>query len=218
MQWFVSWWDALSNVQQVLACVAIPATVILLLQTILLMFGVGGMHDADGADHDFESDADHDLDHDTDHDGDHGNHVAGLRIFTVRGMVAFLAVGGWLGIVMIGAGLNTAVSCLIAFAGGVASLLLVAAFLKWTVSLQESGNLSFQNAVGHSGEVYLSIPARQSGRGKVTLTVQERYVEADAVTDSPDRIPVGQRVRVVALTDDQTLLVEPVSSGPAPKS
>lgn len=193
----------MSTLQQIFACVAIPATVILLLQTILLLFGVGGLHDADGGD----ADMDHDFDHDNDVDHDHGEHVAGLRIFTVRGMVAFLSVGGWLGIVMLGTGINTAVSCLIALAGGVLSLLLVAAFIKWSIGLQESGNLSYQNAVGQSGQVYLTIPARQAGRGKVTLTVQERYIEADAVTDSDEAIPVGRPVRVIALADEQTLLV-----------
>lgn len=206
MQWFLSWWEALSTLQQVFACVAIPATIILLLQTLLLLFGVGG-HDADG-DADFDHDFDHDVDHDMDHD--HGDHVAGLRIFTVRGIVAFLSVGGWLGIVLLGVGVHVVVSCLLAFLGGLASLLLVAAFLKWSVGMQESGNLSYQNAIGRSGQVYLTVPASQSGRGKVTLTVQERYIEADAVTNFNEPIPVGRPVTVVALADEQTLLVAPV--------
>lgn len=207
MQWFLSWWEALSTLQQVFACMAIPATVILLLQTILLLFGVGGDHDADGAESGLDYEAEHDFEH------DHGDHEAGLRIFTVRGMVAFLSVGGWLGVVLLGTGLHVAVSCLIAFLGGVLSLLMVAAFLKWSLGLQESGNLSYQNAIGHSGQVYLTIPASQSGRGKVTLTVQERYIEVDAVTDSAESIPVGRPVEVVALADDQTLLVAPVAAG-----
>lgn len=206
MQWFLSWWEALSTLQQVFACVAIPATIILVLQTLLLLFGVGG-HDADG-EADFDHDFDHDVDHDMDHD--HGDHVAGLRIFTVRGIVAFLSVGGWLGIVLLGVGVHVAVSCLLAFLGGLASLLLVAAFLKWSVGMQESGNLSYQNAIGRSGQVYLTVPASQSGRGKVTLTVQERYIEADAVTNFNEPIPVGRPVTVVALADEQTLLVAPV--------
>lgn len=207
MQWFISWWEALSTLQQIFACIAIPATVILILQTILLLFGVGSDHDTDGAQIDLDHEADHDFDH------DHGDHEAGLRIFTVRGMVAFLSVGGWLGIVLLGTRLHAAVACLIAFLGGTLSLLMVAAFLKWVVGMQESGNLSYQNAIGRNGQVYLTIPADQSGRGKVTLTVQERYIEADAVTDSAESIPVGRRVKVVGLADDQTLLVAPVMSG-----
>ena len=44
----IDWWNSLSLVSQVFACVAIPATMILLIQTLLLFFGVG--EDADGVD------------------------------------------------------------------------------------------------------------------------------------------------------------------------
>ena len=46
MQWFVDWWNAMNLLQQSFAVVAIPATVVLILQTVLLLFGVGG-HAAD---------------------------------------------------------------------------------------------------------------------------------------------------------------------------
>ena len=72
MTWFTTWWAGLTLLQQSFAAVAIPATVLLLLQTVLLLFGLGG-HDADHGecDHDFDHDLDHDLDHDFDHDFDH---------------------------------------------------------------------------------------------------------------------------------------------------
>ena len=41
------WWNALSTIQQVFYILAIPSTIILVLQTILLLFGIGGDHDAD---------------------------------------------------------------------------------------------------------------------------------------------------------------------------
>ena len=72
--WFTNWWEGLTLLQQCFAVVAIPATVILLLQTVLLLFGMGG-HDADhgevDTDHDFDHDMDHELDHDTKQDFDH---------------------------------------------------------------------------------------------------------------------------------------------------
>lgn len=204
MQWFTAWWEALTTVQQVLACMAIPATILLVLQTVLLLFGVGGGHDVDHG-----MDMEHDLDHDLDHDHDAAHSAAGLRIFTIRGFVAFFAVGGWLGIALLETGLNAAVSCLIALAGGFLSLMLVALFLKWSLSLQEEGNLSLQNAVGHTAQVYLTIPPDGQGTGKVTLTVQERYVELAAMTQSEEPIKVGKRVEVVGLVDETTLLVKP---------
>ena len=43
------WWTSLGSAGQVFACVAIPATIILFLQTLLTIIGLGGGHD-DGAD------------------------------------------------------------------------------------------------------------------------------------------------------------------------
>ena len=43
----MEWWNALPLIEQVFYIIAIPSTLILLLQTILLLFGVGGGHDAD---------------------------------------------------------------------------------------------------------------------------------------------------------------------------
>ena len=56
-----AWWNDLSMVQQVFYIIAIPSTLILLIQTVLLFFGLG---------HDSETDVDHDVDTDVDHDFD----------------------------------------------------------------------------------------------------------------------------------------------------
>lgn len=237
MQWFSIWWEGLSTIQQVFACVAIPATVILILQTILLLIGIGG-HDADhgeiddhsaldahgmdvDGDHDAaldDWDADHDFDHDTDldsHDGAH--HGAGVRLFTIRGLVAFFAVGGWLGIVLMDVGISAAVSVLIALIGGLAALLLVAVIIKWSLSMQETGNLTLKNAIAHTATVYIAIPPSRTGTGKVMLTLQEQYVELEAVTDYEQKILSGSQVQVTSIMNDHTLVVTPVVKIPNSK-
>ena len=45
----IDWWNALSTIQQVFYIIAIPSTIILVLQVVLLLFGVGGNHDADAS-------------------------------------------------------------------------------------------------------------------------------------------------------------------------
>ena len=121
MEWFANWFNDLTSLQQIFACVAIPATVILAIQTILLLFGFGE-HDTD---HDMDLDHHGDIDHG--HDGAH--HSDGVRIFTVRGLVAMFAVGGWLGIAMVDLGVSNALSVIIAIIGGFLALLLVAVVL-----------------------------------------------------------------------------------------
>ena len=47
MNFIAEWWNAMNMLQQSFAVVAIPATVMLFLQTIMLLFGIGGSHDSD---------------------------------------------------------------------------------------------------------------------------------------------------------------------------
>ena len=195
MTWFTNWFGGLSTFQQALACAAVPATVILLIQTVLLLFGVGG-HAAD------HGEFDHDHDHDFDHSHDGAHHSYGVRLFTVRGLVALFAVGGWLGIAAVDLGASELTSGLIAAVSGILALLLVAYIIKIFLGFQESGNLDAHNAVAQTAKVYLTIPARRGGTGKVMLTLQERLVEMDAVTDFVKDIKTDSMVQVVSATDN----------------
>lgn len=199
MTWFTNWFEGLSTFQQALACAAVPATVIMLIQTVLLLFGIGG-HAADHGEFDHDHDFDHDNDHDFDHDGAH--HSYGVRLFTIRGLVALFAVGGWLGIAAVDLGASELTSGIIAAVSGILALLLVAYIIKVFLGFQESGNLDAHNAVTQTARVYLTIPARRSGTGKVMLTVQERLVEMDAVTDFEKDIKTDSMVQVVSATDN----------------
>ncbi len=223
MQWFVDWWNAMNLLQQSFAVVAIPATVVLILQTVLLLFGVGG-HAADhgevadghdgmdgqGGDHDIQS-GDGDVDG-QDHDPAH--HAAGIRIFTVRGLVAFFSVGGWLGVVLAETTLAMPLVIAIAFAGGVVALLLTAWFIKWSLSLQEQGNLDLRGAVGKTAQVYIPIPAGGKSSGKVTLNLQERYVELSAVTMAGRSLHTDEMVKVTGVMNQNLLVVRPLSEEP----
>ena len=42
-----AWWDSLGLVSQIFAAIAIPATLILLIQTILMLIGIGSDHGGD---------------------------------------------------------------------------------------------------------------------------------------------------------------------------
>ena len=64
-----AWWESLTWLERLFAYVAFPATLLLILQTLMLLFGLG--HDG-GADTDGDADADLDLASDTDADLDAG--------------------------------------------------------------------------------------------------------------------------------------------------
>ena len=205
----INWWNELSFFQQIYAMFAIPATLILVLQTLLMLIGVGGHSDADS---DLGMDSEHfDVgEHSDMHMPSNTSGLSGLKLFTVRGVIAFFTVTGWSGIVFADVGLSSAMCIVLSTICGFASLVLISLLFKNMIKLQSSGNLDFANAVGQMAQVYISIPGNKSGSGKVFLTVQNRYIEAEAMTGDPDGFKQGQTVRVSGLFGENTLLVDPI--------
>jgi hypothetical protein len=166
-----------------LLCLALGA-IVLVIQIALDLFGVGHSHDMTLA-------------------GD------GLDLLSVRtisaGAVLFGAVGLWLGSMGVPA-LFVVPAAVVAGAGaGVASALLTRQLLK----LESSGSLQLENAVGQPGTVYLPIPPRKEGFGKVHFTLQGRTVELRAVTEERSALPTGAAVIVVSVIDGDTVEVTP---------
>lgn len=190
------WWESLSTLQRVFGFFALPATLVLIIQSVLVLFGIGH-HEADFGH------AHVDVAH------DHMDVSDGFALFSVRGLVAFFSVGGWTGIVLDGAGASPVITILLSLAAGTAALYTVALLFRMAAKLQSSGNIELKNAVGKNAKVYIPIPAKERGSGKVTLTLQERFVECDAITRASRGLKTGELVRVVAVVDENTLIVEP---------
>jgi len=207
-------WNSLDVFSQIFYCIAIPATVLLLIQTIMMFIGFGeegsdsdGLFDTDGADG-----ADVDLD-----DGIFGSNTVtemnddfgleGLRIFTVRGLIAFFVVFGWVGVVMRSSGANIALTVIVAAFCGFAMMVALAYLMKAVMSLRSDGNADNRNAIGTSGKVQLTIPPSRSGEGKVHIMLQGTYVERNAVTDSDVAIPTGAEVVVTGVSGQTDLIV-----------
>ena len=231
-----AWWQSLTALEHILLYIAVPATLVLIIQTVLLF--AGGVFDSDGA-----GEGDGGLDHDgLDHDGfDHadshfdvGGHDAppggdgsnltpdhsggpdsGLHLFTVRGVVAFLVLFGWGGLCLCQVGMPGFLAVFLAVPIGFAGMVGIALAVRQAVRLQYDGTLDLRNAVGLAGQVYLTVPPARTGEGKVMVTVQEQLRELDARTDSTQPIPTGSAVRVTGLAGRDILLVEPApaSSG-----
>lgn len=193
----INWWNSMIPAQQILALIAIPSTLILIVQTVMVLIGLGD--GGDGGD----VDADDVLDGDTD-DG-------GLGLFSVRGIVAMLCIMGWSGVALLETSLPKAISILIAFVLGVATLVGMALLMKAVYRLQSSGNIDLGNAIGKVGQVYIPIPAGGKSSGKVNITVQERLTECDAITVSDTVLETGSYVRVTAVGEGGVLVVEPLN-------
>ena len=87
----------------------------------------------------------------------------------------------------------------------------MAYLMKLIYRLQSSGNIDIGNAIGKVGQVYIPIPAGGKAGGKVTVTVQERLAEFDAITIGDTTLATGTYVRITAVGDSGVLVVEPIS-------
>ncbi|WP_324823007.1 NfeD-like protein [Sinanaerobacter sp. ZZT-01] len=215
----VEWWNELDEILKILYCIAIPATLIMVIQTILSL--VGGFEGGAGVDFsdtsgiDFNGGSDiGDLSDASDLGGDDflgdGGNPADFSImsmFTLQGIVTFLTVMGWTSIVAIGAGTPAAISIIVGVALGFVSMFAVAKLIHISGKLTENGTLNLNNAIGENGKVYIPIPAESTGEGKVTLYLQGRYAECDAITFEKEQIATGTMVRITDVRNG-VLIVE----------
>lgn len=202
----IVWWNSLTTALQIFYCIAIPATLVLVVQTILMFFGFGDNADADAEVSDGVSD-DGIFGENSVSEAESDFDVEGLRIFTLRGIVAFFVVFGWVGVVMLSAEIPLAITVAVAAVGGFAIMLLLAFLTKMMMKLRNNGNVDLRNAVGTAGRVYLTIPPARSGEGKVELVLQGSLVERAAVTDEESEIPTGSEVVVIGISAGTDLVV-----------
>ncbi len=146
---------------------------------------------------------------DVDFSGDGGN-PADFNIgsmFTLQGIVTFLTVFSWSAIVAVNSGVSIGLGIVVAIGLGIVAMYSVAKLLFASRKLTENGTLDIRNSLGHSGRVYIPIPANQKGGGKINLNLQGRFVECSAITLENQLLPTGTLVRVIDVRDD-ILVVE----------
>ena len=234
ISWLNEWWGSLQLIEQILYCIAVPSTFLLLLETIVMVIGGGhggeGINPSDTSGIDFDGDTDiggfhfdgdgcpgdihtgGDFDTDISHDGSF--HEAGspsdlpaLKLFTVQGTVAFLTVFGWMSLICYHQDLNIVISILIGFAVGFAVMYAMAKIFQSFKRLVQNGTVEYRNALGLDGTVYIPIPPKSQGSGKINIMIQGSLRECEAVTEGFETIPTGAGVRVVDVIGD-TLVVE----------
>ena len=153
--------------------------------------GIGDIH------HDFGAGGDHDA-----------SWFFGMLSFrALVAAVAFFGIGGLVGATW---GMAWYVALLIGLIAGVAAMALVAWLMSLMYGLQSEGNVHIEAAVGQTGTVYLTIPSRNNGTGKVTVKVQNRTMEYLAVTPNENQLPTGVRVVVTGVVAPDTVEVGPV--------
>lgn len=186
------WWSSMVTAEKVYWLIALPFTVIFVIQLVLTFLG---------------GDIDHvDLsaDHDVSFDGDHG---IGFQFISIKNLVGFFSIMGWTGIAMIHGEKSLAATIIISTLAGFIMMVIMASLIYFLGKLSEHNVLNLMNAKGKIGTVYLHIPAERKGMGKVQINVQG-FQTLNAMTDDIEEIKTGAVVEVVDAINNEVLLVK----------
>jgi membrane protein implicated in regulation of membrane protease activity len=153
-----------------------------------------------GADTDDLGDIDAEMDADT---------GVGFQFFTFKNTVAFFAIFGWSGISALDAGYSKPITIIISMICGLLMMTLMGVLFFYMRKLNDSGTLKMTKALNAIGEVYLTVGANRSSIGKVQVKVQGALRELEALTDYNTDLKQGNVVKVIEVTDNGILIIEP---------
>ena len=170
--------------------IAIPTSVIFLIQTVMTFAGVDSH---DGLSADFDSDLSH---------GD-----TPFQLFTFRNLVNFLLGFSWTGISFYGSIENKTILVAISIFVGSAFIGLFFFIISQIQKLAEDNSFKIDNALNQVASVYLTIPEKKSGKGKIQVSVKGTFHELDAVTEK-EKIESSAMVRIVKIESNSLVVVE----------
>ncbi|HAF28439.1 MAG TPA: hypothetical protein DCG75_05260 [Bacteroidales bacterium] len=186
-------WQSLMLIEKIYWCIAIPFSVLFIIQIFLTFFG----GDVD----DIEAEGDSDVSIESDQGID-------FQFITLKNLIAFFTIFGWTGIACLDGGLEIWISVLISTVAGLIMMTIMAGIIYFMGKLTDNGTLSLKNAVGKVGSVYLTIPAKRGGMGQVQIKVQGLQT-LDAMTDFDEDIKTGAVIEVIEILNKEILVVKP---------
>jgi hypothetical protein len=186
------WWLTLTIAQKIYWCIAAPFTLLFVLQMVMTFFG-GGAEDIDTS-----GDSDLLVDNDTGID---------YQFITLKNLIAFFAIFGWTGVACLSSDYSIIVTVFISFVAGLIMMAIMASIIYFMAKLSDDGTLKIKNSIGKSAIVYLPIPPKRTGSGKVQIKVQGLQT-LDAMTDCNTEIRTGSVVEVVDIINGDILLVK----------
>lgn len=197
MDTFVTWYESLDPTLRVYWTIALATSFLFVIQMVLTFVGIG------------DADADFDADGSADADGDTLDSGGAVQLFTVRNLVNFLLGLGWAGVCFWDVIPARPLLAIVAVLCGAIFVAMFIVMFRQLKKLESNGAFRITDCVGLTCSVYLRIPAQRQGAGKVQISLEGSVQEISAITEG-DLIPTGSRVRVTAVIDANTLLVEPL--------
>ena len=139
----------------------------------------------------------------------HMDSTGAFELFSLLSVLAFFMGVGWMGLACrVNWGLGSAISAVSATAFGLSLMGLSAGLMYAVRQMTHEGRYDVKTAIGKTGKVYLTIPARGQGQGQVEVTVSGRHKVMPAMS-TKDEIPAFTRVTIVDVVGEETYVVEP---------
>lgn len=189
----LSFLDGMESLQQGFWIVAIVASVIFLVQTLMTFIG---SDTSDGLNADF--------------DGDLVHADAPFQLFSLRNLINFLLGFGWTGVTLYESFGNKMLLLALAVIVGSIFVALFFFIIKQILKLTEDNTFNIDSLVGKTGEVYIRIPPKMSGSGKVQISVNGSSHELSAMTNSDEQILSSTVIKVDAV-QNRVLIVSKLS-------
>lgn len=186
---YAEWWEGLSTSLKVYWGLAIPFTLLFLLQVVWSFFG-----DADVPDDTPDAEV----------GGDSG---IAFQFFTLKNLIVFFTIFAWTGIASVDSGVSELTTVFLAVAAGLASMAIMATLMYFMAKANADGTLKIDNAIGATGQVYLTIEKKRKGIGQVQIKVQGSLRTLDALTDDEEDIPTGNMITVKSVVNKSILVV-----------
>jgi len=172
--------------------VAIPTSLIFIIQTIMTFVGADSV---DGIEADF--------------DGNLDSTDAPFQLFSLRNLINFLLGFSWTGISFYTTIQNNLFLILLSFVIGVLFVYLFFIIIQQVQKLAEDNSFKISSTLNKTAEVYLTIPEKKSGKGKIIISVNGAFYELNAMTEK-DKIASNTIVKVVKIENNNILLVETI--------
>ena len=193
------WWDSLLALEKVFVALALPFSLLTIIQLIMELFGLSGDHGM------FDQDIDHGGGFDiSGHDA--GGFFGHFTFFSVRNLIYFLMMFGWTGLASSKSGAPAWLTILIAMVSGLFTTIIIGWIFYTFSRLTESGTVRIGSAVGQVGTVYITIPEKRSGTGVIQIVMQGVTQELNAMTDG-EELPVTKSVQVSEIISGNIALV-----------
>ncbi len=145
---------------------------------------------------------------DLDHGGTHIDSTGAFTIFSLLSILAFFMGTGWVGLTCRVSWDMGPVPSSFAAGGFGFGLMLLASALMWGVrKMAREAHYDVKTAIGNTGRVYLTIPAKGKGRGQVEVTVSGRKKILSASSNA-EEIAAFTAVTIVSVEDDQSVVVQ----------